>query len=138
MGGLEINFKIIDGLLAAKETDEKLHLEFVKNRVISHNTSFFETIKKSVITYISQKKKTPKTISVIKQDLQVLGLFCLVFIPGCIPLRLQIQVEHYTNQLQNIYSEIRLSSHYYNGVHIYDRIAIVRSVASQKTWGNYF
>ena len=107
MGGLEINFKIIDGLLAAKETDEKLHLEFVKNRVISHNTSFFEAIKKSGITYISQKKKTPKTISVMKQDLQVLGLFCL----GCILLRLQIQVEHYTNQLQNIYLEIRLSSH---------------------------
>ena len=30
MGGLEITFKIIDGLLAAKETGEKPHLEFLK------------------------------------------------------------------------------------------------------------
>ena len=29
--GLEISSKIIDGLLAAKETGEKFHLEFVKN-----------------------------------------------------------------------------------------------------------
>ena len=28
--GLEISYKIIDGLLEAKETGEKLHLEFVK------------------------------------------------------------------------------------------------------------
>ena len=33
MSGLEISSSIIDGLLAAKETGEKLHLEFVKKRV---------------------------------------------------------------------------------------------------------
>ena len=31
MSGVEISSKIIDGLLTAKETGEKLHLEFVKN-----------------------------------------------------------------------------------------------------------
>ena len=31
MSGLEISSKIIDGLLAPKETGEKLHLEFAKN-----------------------------------------------------------------------------------------------------------
>ena len=33
LSGLEISSKIIDGLLAAKETGEKLHLEFVKNQL---------------------------------------------------------------------------------------------------------
>ena len=46
MSGLEISSKIIYALLAAKETGEKFHLEFLKNRVISHNASFFEAIKK--------------------------------------------------------------------------------------------
>ena len=49
MSGLEISSKIIDGLLAAEETGEKLHLVFVRNT--SHNTGFFETIKKSGISY---------------------------------------------------------------------------------------
>ena len=75
MSGLGISSKIIDGLLEAKETGEKLHLEFVKNRVTSHNTSFFETIKKSSITYKGKKRKTPKAKSVLKEDRQPLGLF---------------------------------------------------------------
>ena len=75
MSGVEISSKIIDGLLAAKETGEKLHLEFVKNWVTSHNTGFFETIKKSGITYKEEKKKTPKAISVLKEDRQALWLF---------------------------------------------------------------
>ena len=33
MSGLEISSKIIDSLLAAKETGEKIHLEFFKKRV---------------------------------------------------------------------------------------------------------
>ena len=37
MGGLEISPKTIHGLLAAKKTGEKFHLEFVKNRGTSHN-----------------------------------------------------------------------------------------------------
>ena len=57
MNGLEISSKIIDGQLAAKETGEKLHLEFVKNRVASHNTSVFKTIKRSGITYKKEKKR---------------------------------------------------------------------------------
>ena len=60
MSGLEISSKIIYGLLAAKETGEKFHLEFAKNRVTSHNASFFEAIKKNVITYKEKKKKTQK------------------------------------------------------------------------------
>ena len=75
MSGLEISSKIIYGLLAAKETGEKLHLEFFKNQVTSHNTSFFETIKKSGRTYKDQKKKTPKVVSVRKEDRQALGFF---------------------------------------------------------------
>ena len=75
MSGLEISSKIINGLLVAKETGEKLHLEFVKNRITSHNTSFFETIKKNCITYKEEKKKTPKAISVLKENRQTLGLF---------------------------------------------------------------
>ena len=75
ISGLEIDSKVIDGLLTAKETGDKLHLEFVKNQVDSHNKSFFETIKKSGITYKEEKKKTPKAISVLKEDRQVLGLF---------------------------------------------------------------
>ena len=58
MSGLEVSSKIVDGMLAAKETGEKLHLEFVKNRVTSHNISFFETVKKSGITYKEEKKDT--------------------------------------------------------------------------------
>ena len=75
MSGLEISSKVIYGLLVAKETGEKLHLEFVKNRVTSHNTNFFETIKKSGITYKEEKKKTPKAISVLEEDRQALELF---------------------------------------------------------------
>ena len=75
MSSLEISSKIIDGLLAASETGEKLHLKIVKNRVTSHNTRFFETIKKSGITYKEEKKKTPKAISVLKENWQALGLF---------------------------------------------------------------
>ena len=37
MGGLEISPKTIHGLLAAKKTGEKFHLEFVKNRGTCHN-----------------------------------------------------------------------------------------------------
>ena len=74
MGGLEISSKIIHGLLAAKKTGEKFHLEFVKNHGTSHNTSFFETIKKSGLTY-KEEKKTQKAISVLKEDCQDLGLF---------------------------------------------------------------
>ena len=62
MSGLEISSK-------------KLHLEFFKNQVTSHNTSFFETIKKSGRTYKDQKKKTPKVVSVRKEDRQALGFF---------------------------------------------------------------
>ena len=49
-------------------------MQKVKNRVTSHNTSFFETIK-SVITYKEEKKKTLKTISVPKEVSQALALF---------------------------------------------------------------
>ena len=75
MIGLKIIPKIIDGLLAAKETGEKLHLQFVKNRVIYHNTSFFEIIKKSGINYKDEKKKTIKSISVLKEDRHALRFF---------------------------------------------------------------
>ena len=75
MSGLEISPKIIDGLLAVKETGEKLHLEFVKNRVTSHSTSFFEKIKKSGINYKEEKRKTLKAISVPREDGQALELF---------------------------------------------------------------
>ena len=75
MSGLKSISKIIDGLLAAKETSEKLHLQFVKNWVISHNTSFFETIKKSGINYKDEKKKTTKSISVLKEDCHALRFF---------------------------------------------------------------
>ena len=57
MTGLEISSKIIDGLLAAKETGEKRNLEFVKNRVTSYNRSFFETIKKSGILTKRRKRR---------------------------------------------------------------------------------
>ena len=43
MSGLEISSEIIDGLLAARETSEKLHLKIVKNRV-------------TPITHVSLKK----------------------------------------------------------------------------------
>ena len=36
-----------DDLLASKESTEKLHLEFVKNRVTFHNTSFCESFHKT-------------------------------------------------------------------------------------------
>ena len=77
MSGLEIDSKIIDGLLAAKQTGEKLHLEFVKNRVTSHNTSFREIIKKSGITYKEEKQKTSKAMSVLEEDRQSLALFVI-------------------------------------------------------------
>ena len=51
------------------------HLEFVKNRVTSNNTSFFETIKKRRITLREKKKKIPTVIPVLKEDRQALGLF---------------------------------------------------------------
>ena len=51
MSCLEISSKIINGLLAPKETGKKFHLEFVKNRVTSHDTSFLEILKKSGVTY---------------------------------------------------------------------------------------
>ena len=75
MNRFNVSTKIIDDLLlAAKEIGEEIHLAFVKNRVTSHNTSFCET-KKSTITYKKEKKKTPKTFPVLKEDLQDLGLF---------------------------------------------------------------
>ena len=75
MSGLEISSKIIDVLLAARETSEKLHLEFVKNCVTSHNMISFETIKDTGITYKEEKKKTSEVISVLEEDRQALGLF---------------------------------------------------------------
>ena len=111
MNALEISFRIIDGLLQAKQTGKKLYLEFVKNPVTYHNTSSFQTIKKSGITHKEEKKKTTKVISVLKEDLQALGLF----VAKCTGKKAKPN----------------------NGVHIYDGIAIVRSVASQKTWGDY-
>ena len=46
----------------------RLHLEFIKNRDSFHNSSFFETIKKSGIIYKEEKKKTPKAILVLNED----------------------------------------------------------------------
>ena len=40
-----------------------------------HNISFFETIKKSGITYKETKKDTPKAISAVKEYGQALRLF---------------------------------------------------------------
>ena len=74
MSGLETSFKIIDSLPAAKETGDKLHVEFVKNWVTSHNTGFFKTIKKSGLTYTEEEKKTPKAIQVLMENFQALGL----------------------------------------------------------------
>ena len=65
MSSLEISSKIIDSLLAAKETGETIHFEFVKNWVTSHGRSFFETMGKSGIIYKEEKRKTPKTTSVL-------------------------------------------------------------------------
>ena len=55
--------KIIDSLLAAKETGEELHLEFVKNRVPYHNTSFFETIIKWYNLQRGEKEDTKGNFS---------------------------------------------------------------------------
>ena len=61
-----------------------------------------------------------------------------------IPSQLQTQVEHYINDQQTNYSVMSLSSYHVirlKKIHlrmqfiIYDGMAIVRSVASQKTWG---
>ena len=79
MSSLNISFKIIDDLLAAKGTGEELHLEFAINRVTSCNTSFFETTKKSGITYKEERKKTPMAVSVLKKDRQALGFFASNF-----------------------------------------------------------
>ena len=65
--------------LQPKKTGQILHLEFEKNWVTFHNTSFFERTKKSGITYKKEKKKTPKVISVLKEDRQALGLFASKF-----------------------------------------------------------
>ena len=75
INGLELTSKIIDGLLSAKDVGEKLLAEFVKNGVTSRNESFFERIKQSGIVYREDKRKTPKAISVLKEDRQALGLF---------------------------------------------------------------
>ena len=61
-----------------------------------------------------------------------------------IPSQLQTQVEHYINDQQITYSEMSLLSYHVirlKKIHlrmqfiIYDGMAIVRSVASQKAWG---
>ena len=153
MSGLKISSKIIDGLLAAKETGEKLHLEFAKNRLTSHNTSFFETIKKSSITYKEEKKKTPKAIPILK-DRQALGLFVSKCTDKKAAFHYPLTSYHlaiadpsgkfyeptakllFRNDLIKLSCDSIEKNSPNNAVHAYDGIAIVRSVASQKVCGD--
>ena len=152
--GLEISSKIINGLLAAKETGEKLHLEFVKNRVTSQNASFFETIKRSGITYKEDKRKTQKAVSLLKEDRQAPALFvsectnkkaAFHYPQTLYPLAIadpsgkiyQPTAKHlFRNELIKLSCDSIEKNPPKNVIHIYDGMAIVRSVASQKAWGD--
>ena len=77
MSSLNISFKIIDDLLAAKGTGEKLHLEFAINRVTSCNTSFFETTKKKWYNLQRGEKKDTNGSFSAEEGSSSLRIFCL-------------------------------------------------------------
>ena len=145
---LEISSKIIHGLLAANETGGKLHLEFIKNRVTFHNTTFFETNKKSGITYKEEEKKTTKTMSLLKKDRQTLEFFLSKYTDypfTSYPLAIvdssrklyQPTAKHlFRNELFNLSYDLIEKNPPKNAVHFYDGMTIVRSFACQKVWGD--
>ena len=112
--------KIIDSLLAAKETGEQLHLEFVKNRVPYHNTSFFETIIKWYNLQRGEKEDTKGNFSADGGSSSSRIVFSKFtdkkdefhYPLTSYPLELQIQVEKYINQQRNTYSEMSLSRYH--------------------------
>eukprot|EP00794_Sanderia_malayensis_P020960 gene20960-23010_t len=69
----EINQKIVEGLLKAPETGDKKHKEIVSERLMKGDLEFFAPIKKMIDTGMKKKVKTPKVVTVLKQDRQAFG-----------------------------------------------------------------
>ena len=155
VSGLEIKSKLIDSLLGANEVGESRKSEFVQNQVFSRNKSFFEPIERSGVTYKEEKKKTPKAVSVMKEDRQALGLFVskctdkkaafhypLTTYPLAIadPKGTLYQPtnnkSNFRNYLIGLADDFVEHNPPLNSIHIYDGMAIVRGVESQKTWGH--
>lgn len=75
--GCELSETIIDGLLKAPETGNKRFKEFVKLRLVDKTVSFFEPISKLKLeTGIKKTKKTPRVMSILKEDTQAFGVLC--------------------------------------------------------------
>ena len=70
----EISFSVLVGPLQASELGNKMHLSFVKKRLVEGEKSIFEPISKSNIKTSNEKKKLQKIISVLKEDKQAFGV----------------------------------------------------------------
>ena len=73
--GEELPKDIIENLLNAGSIGNEKYLSFVTERLVKGTKGFFEPIAKLQIALgIKSKKKTPKAISVIKEDIQAFGV----------------------------------------------------------------
>ena len=62
-------------MLSASMKGNELHLKFVGERLTSKKKSFFDPIKRNTINDgMGKKKRTPKAVSVLKEDRQAFGL----------------------------------------------------------------
>ena len=73
--GTEVDAKFIDDVLNAPSIGNERFKEFMKNRLVDGKESFFSPIKKLKLqTGIEKPKKTPKAVSILKEDRQAFGL----------------------------------------------------------------
>ena len=73
--GTEVDAKVIGDVLNAPATGNERFKEFMKNRLVDGKESLFSPIKKLKLrTGIEKPKKTPKAVSILKEDRQAFGL----------------------------------------------------------------
>ena len=73
--GVELNSKVIKGLLKAPTLGNEKFLECVNSRLIEQTKSIYAPIKRQNIdTGMKKIKKTPRKITVLKEDVQAFGL----------------------------------------------------------------
>ena len=73
--GAEVDARIICDVLNAPATGNERYKEYVKNRLFDGKESFFSPIKKLKLhTGIQKPKKTPKAVSILKEDRQAFGI----------------------------------------------------------------
>ena len=72
---VEVPVSIANGVLSSREKGEEYFKKFIEKRLTSPEKEFYEPIKRSGIKITIEKKKKPRTISILEENRQALGFF---------------------------------------------------------------